>query len=196
MLLIATRTYLAVFFVPSHGATVYHGSFEPLQGATGSEAYMSTVRISFDVPAGLLIRQAHHWAANIFIAAIIIHLMRVFWTGPFRKPREINWVIGVTMLLLAILEGFAGYSLPDDLLSGMGLAIAYAVALALPLIGGQLGTLVWDGRYPGSDVFWGRLYIAHVFIIPVIIGALIAVHLAIIMRQHHAQFPGPGRRER
>ena len=196
VMLIATGTYLALFFVPSHSATVYHGSFAPLQGTSGTEAYMSTVRISFDVPAGLLIRQAHHWAANIFIAAILIHLMRVFWTGAFRKPRELNWLIGVTMLMLAIVEGFAGYSLPDDLLSGMGLAIAYAVALSLPLIGGQLATLLFDGRYPGGEDFWPRLFIAHVFIFPMVIGALIAVHLAIIMRQHHAQFPGPGRRER
>jgi len=196
VVLIFTGTYLALFFVPSHGDTVYHGSYLPLQGATGSEAYMSTVRISFDVPAGLLIRQAHHWAANIFIAAILIHLMRIFWTGAFRKPRELNWVIGVTMLMLAILEGFAGYSLPDDLLSGMGLVIAYSVALSVPLVGGQLGTLLFDGPYPGGPDFWPRLFIAHVFILPAIIGALIAVHLAIIMRQHHAQFPGPGRRER
>jgi ubiquinol-cytochrome c reductase cytochrome b subunit len=196
VMLIATGTYLAVFFVPSHGETVYHGSYAPLQGATGSEAYMSTVRISYDIPAGLLIRQAHHWAANLFIAAIIVHLMRIFWTGAFRKPRELNWVIGVTLLLLAIVEGFAGYSLPDDLLSGMGLAIAYSVALSLPLIGGQLGTLLFDGRFPGGEDFWPRLFIAHVFLMPALIATLIAVHLAIIMRQHHAQFPGPGRTER
>jgi ubiquinol-cytochrome c reductase cytochrome b subunit len=196
VMLIATGTYLALFFVPSHGETVYHGSYAPLQGATGSEAYMSTVRISFDVPAGLLMRQAHHWAANIFIAAILIHLMRIFWTGAFRKPRELNWIVGVTMLMLAIVEGFAGYSLPDDLLSGMGLAIAYAVAVSLPLIGGQAALLLFDGRYPGGEDFWPRLFIAHVFIFPMIIAALIAVHLAIIMRQHHSQFPGPGRRER
>jgi ubiquinol-cytochrome c reductase cytochrome b subunit len=196
VMLLATGTYLAVFFVPSHGATVYHGSFVPLQGSTGSEAYMSTVRISFDVPAGLLIRQAHHWAANLFIAAIIIHVMRVFWTGAFRKPREINWVIGVTLLLFAILEGFAGYSLPDDLLSGMGLAIAYGVALSMPLIGGQLATLLFDGRYPGGEDFWPRLFIAHVFLFPMILATLIGAHLAIIMRQHHSQFRGPGRKER
>ncbi len=196
VMLIATGTYLAVFFVPSHAETVYHGAYAPLQGATGSEAYMSAVRISFDVPAGLLIRQAHHWAANIFIAAIIVHVMRIFWTGAFRKPREVNWLVGVTLLLLAILEGFAGYSLPDDLLSGMGLAIAYGVALSMPLIGAQLSTLLFDGRYPGGEDFWPRLYIAHVFLFPMIIATLIAIHLAIIMRQHHAQFRGPGRRER
>ena len=196
LILIATGTYLALFFTPSQSDTVYHGSYAALQGMTASEAFVSTVRLSFDVPAGLLIRQTHHWAANIFIASILVHAMRIFWTGAFRKPRELNYIIGITLLMLAILEGFAGYSLPDDLMSGMGLVIAYAVALSLPGIGGQLGNLVWDGRYPGSDAFWPRLFIGHVFILPAIIGTLIAIHLATIMRQHHAQFPGPGRRER
>ena len=125
-------------------------------------------------PAGLLIRQAHHWAANVFIAAIIVHVMRIFWTGAFRKPRELNWMIGVTMLMLAILEGFAGYSLPDDLLSGMGLVIAYGVVLSIPLAGGQIANLVWDGRFPGSEAFWPRLFIAHVFVIPLVLAALAA----------------------
>ncbi len=195
-ILLVTGTYLALFFVPSTSETVYNGAYAPLQGLDASEAYVSVLRISYDVPAGLLIRQAHHWAANVFIAAIIVHVMRIFWTGAFRKPRELNWMIGVTMLMLAILEGFAGYSLPDDLLSGMGLVIAYAVVLAIPLAGGQIANLIWDGRFPGSEAFWPRLFIAHVFVIPLILAGLIAAHLAIIMRQHHAQFPGPGRRER
>jgi ubiquinol-cytochrome c reductase cytochrome b subunit len=196
VVLIATGTYLALFFVPGESTTVYHGGYAPLQGLDGSEAYVSVVRLSFDVPAGLLMRQAHHWAANIFIAAIVVHLVRVFLTGAFRKPRELNYAIGVTMLMLALLEGFAGYSLPDDLLSGMGLAIAYGVALSIPLIGAQLATLIWDGPFPGSDSFFERLFIAHVFVLPAILATLIGLHLAMIMRQHHAQFPGPGRRER
>ena len=119
-----------------------------------SEAYSSVLHISFSVPAGLLIRQTHHWAADVFIASIVLHLMRVFFTGAYRKPRDLNWMIGLTMLMLAILEGFAGYSLVDDLLSGMGLAIAYAVAFSIPLIGGQLGYLVWGGPFPGSGEFF------------------------------------------
>ena len=196
VVLIATGTFLALFYVPSQSETVYHGGNAALQGLAGSQAYVSVVRLSFDVPAGLLMRQAHHWAANVFIASILVHLMRVFFSGAFRKPRELNYAVGVTMLMLALLEGFAGYSLPDDLLSGMGLVIAYGVALSVPLIGGQLANLIWDGRFPGSDAFFGRLFIAHVFILPAIIGTLIAVHMAMIMRQHHAQFPGPGRQER
>ena len=89
-----------------------------------SEAYASTLDISFDVRGGLLMRQMHHWSAMLFIAAMMVHMMRVFFTGAFRKPRELNWVIGCLLLLLGILEGFTGYSLPDDLLSGTGLRIA------------------------------------------------------------------------
>ena len=195
VVLVATGTYLALFFVPSAGETVYRGSYAPLHGAQVSEAYKSAVDLSLDVPAGLLLRQTHHWAALLFVVAIVLHLVRIFFTGAFRKPRELNWIIGVTLMALAILEGFAGYSMPDDLLSGMGLAIAYSVAASLPLIGGQLATLVWGGPFPGSDAFIARLFIAHVFVIPALLATLIALHLAQIVRQHHAQFPGPGRRE-
>jgi len=195
LVLILTGVYLALFFDDSTSTTVYHGSYAPLIGQTVSQAYASTVHISLDVPAGLLIRQTHHWAALVFVAAIAVHLMRIFFTGAFRKPRDINWIIGLTLLILALLEGFAGYSLPDDLLSGMGLAIGYGVALSIPVVGANLAFLIWGGQFPGSSSFEPRLYIAHVFILPALIGILIAAHLAIIMRQKHSQFRGPGRRE-
>jgi ubiquinol-cytochrome c reductase cytochrome b subunit len=195
IVLIATGTFLALFFSPDTTQLVYHGAYRALDGQSVSGAYASTLHISFDVSGGLLARQVHHWAALVFVAAITLHLLRIVFTGAFRKPRDINYFIGVTLLALAILEGFAGYSLPDDLLSGMGLAIAWGVAMSLPLIGGPLATAVWDGRFPGSSAFESRLFIAHVFIIPAILAALIAVHLAIIMIQRHSQFPGPGRRE-
>jgi ubiquinol-cytochrome c reductase cytochrome b subunit len=140
-------------------------------------------------------RQTHHWAALLFLAAITLHLLRIVFTGAFRKPREINYFIGVTMLGLALLEGFAGYSLPDDLLSGMGVAIAWAVAMSVPLIGGPFATALWGGSFPGSTVFESRLFIAHVFVIPTILAVLIGAHLAIIMIQRHSQFPGTGRKE-
>jgi ubiquinol-cytochrome c reductase cytochrome b subunit len=195
IVLIATGTFLALFFNPDTTQVVYHGAYRALDGQSVSGAYASTLHISFDVSGGLLARQVHHWAALVFVSAITLHLLRIVFTGAFRKPRDINYFIGVTLLALAILEGFAGYSLPDDLLSGMGLAIAWGVAMSLPLIGGPLATAVWDGRFPGSSAFESRLFIAHVFIIPAILAALITVHLAIIMIQRHSQFPGPGRRE-
>jgi ubiquinol-cytochrome c reductase cytochrome b subunit len=152
--------------------------------------------ITFNVPAGLLMRQVHHWAADVFVAAIVLHLCRIFFTGAYRKPRDFNYYIGLTMLMLAILEGFAGYSLVDDLLSGMGIVIAYGVALSIPGIGGQLAATIWGGQFPGTDSFFSRLEIVHVFLIPLALMTLIGIHLAMIMRQHHSQFPGPGRRER
>ncbi len=159
-----------------------------------SRAYRSVLRISFDVRAGLVMRQMHHWAALVFVAAIVVHLARVFFTGAFRRPREINWMVGVTLLLLAIFNGFAGYSLLDDQLSGTGLRIAYSVALSVPLIGTWIVSLIFGGEFPGPDLI-ERLFVLHILIVPVVIGILIAVHLAILMRQKHTQFAGPGRRE-
>jgi len=196
IVLVGTGTFLALYYIPGDSQVIYHGPYALLQGEQMSEAYRSVVDLSFSVPAGLLFRQAHHWAADVFVAAIVLHLCRIFFTGAYRKPRDVNYFIGLTMLMLAILEGFAGYSLIDDLLSGMGLAIAYGVALSLPGIGAQLGYLVWGGPFPGSSSFLPRLEIVHVFLIPGTLAVLITLHLVMIMRQHHSQFPGPGRRER
>ena len=196
LVLVATGIFLTLYYIPSAHEVTYHGAYPLLQGEQMSEAYRSVLDITFNVPAGLLMRQVHHWAADVFIASIVLHLVRIFFTGAYRKPRDINYYIGLTMLLLAILEGFAGYSLVDDLLSGMGLAIAYGVALSIPLIGGQLSSSIWGGQFPGTDSFFSRLEIVHVLLIPAALATLIAVHLGVIMRQHHSQFPGPGRKER
>jgi ubiquinol-cytochrome c reductase cytochrome b subunit len=195
VILVGTGIYLTLFFEPSTSQVVYHGSYAPLRGQEISRAYESALDLSFNVRAGLLIRQVHHWAALTFVAAIVVHLMRIFFTGAFRKPRDLNYYIGLTMLMLAVLEGYAGYSLLDDLLSGMGLAIGNAVALSIPFVGGQLGTLIWGGRFPGTDAFMSRLFIAHVLLLPVAIGSLIAVHLAMVATPHHTQFRGRGRSE-
>ena len=195
LILIGTGIYLTLFFEPSTSQVVYHGAYAPLRGQEVSKAYQSALDLSFNVRAGLLIRQVHHWAALTFVAAIVVHLMRIFFTGAFRKPRDVNYYVGLTMLMLAVLEGYAGYSLLDDLLSGMGLAIGNAVALSVPFAGGQLGTLIWGGRFPGTEAFMSRLFIAHVLLLPVAIGSLIAVHLAMVAAPHHSQFRGRGRKE-
>jgi ubiquinol-cytochrome c reductase cytochrome b subunit len=196
LVLVGTGIFLTLYYTPSDTQVIYHGTYTLLDGEQMSEAYQSVLNLSLQVPAGLLFRQVHHWAADVFIAAIVLHLCRIFFTGAYRKPRDLNYYIGVLMLILAILEGFLGYSLVDDLLSGMGLAIAYSVAMSIPLIGGQFAFLVWDGPFPGSSRFLARLEVLHVLLVPALLTALITVHLAIIMRQHHSQFPGPGRRER
>jgi quinol---cytochrome-c reductase cytochrome b subunit len=188
LVLIATGVYLALFFDPSTAKTVYHGSYTPLDGQTMSAAYKSVLDISFTYKAGLLIRQTHHWAADVFVASIVMHLMRVFFTGAFRKPRELTWLIGLTLLFTALLEGYLGYSLVDDLLSGMGLAIGYGVGLSIPVIGGPLVLAIFGAPFPGKSVFWSRMYIAHVFLIPALLATLIVVHLALVMARHHTQF--------
>ncbi len=159
-----------------------------------SEAFNSTVHLSFDVRAGLVFRQMHHWAALIFIGAVVVHLCRIFFTGAFRRPREVNWIIGVTLLVLIIFNGFSGYSLPDDLLSGTGLRIAYSIALAVPVVGTWAAFLVFGGEFPSPDII-SRLFVLHVLIVPAMIAGLLGAHLAILWRQKHTQFPGPGRTE-
>jgi len=127
----------------------------------------------------------------------VLHLLRVFFTGAYRKPRELTYWLGLTMLMAALLEGFLGYSLADDLLSGMGLAIGYAVAMSIPFVGANLAALIWDGPFPGSHAFFPRMYIVHVLVIPVLIGTLLAVHLALVALKHHTQFrQGPRESER
>jgi ubiquinol-cytochrome c reductase cytochrome b subunit len=192
IILLLTGVFLSLFFVPSVGETTYNGSYAPLAGQTVSEAYASTLRLSFDIRGGLLMRQIHHWAALIFVAAIIVHMFRVFFTGAFRKPRELNWVIGSVLALLAVFEGFAGYSLPDDLLSGNGLRIASGIVLAIPVVGSYVHFFLFGGQFPG-EIFIPRLYTIHVLLLPGIFLALIAAHLILLVVQKHTQYPGPGR---
>ena len=194
LILVLTGVFLSLFFEGSTGEVVYEGSYGPLQGVEVSRAYNSVVELSFDVRAGLVMRQIHHWAALVFIAAMVVHLCRIFFTGAFRKPREINWIIGVTLLLLGIFNGFTGYSLPDDLLSGTGLRIAHSIALSMPLVGTWIAFLVFGGEFPAEDII-GRLLVVHIMIVPAAIGGLIVAHLAILWRQKHTDFPGPGRTE-
>ena len=188
VMLVGTGIYLTLFFKPSLAPVVYHGDYLPLRGREMSEAYQSTVDISLRIKAGLLIRQTHHWAADIFVAAIVLHLLRIFFTGAFRKPRDLTYYIGLLMLIFALLEGYLGYSLVDDLLSGMGLAIGYSVAMSLPFVGANIAQLLWDGPFPGSDTFVSRMYVAHVLVLPVLIGTLIVLHLTLVAARHHTQF--------
>ncbi|MFJ8013414.1 cytochrome bc complex cytochrome b subunit [Streptomyces sp. NPDC096339] len=192
VVLLLTGVYLTFFFDPSMTETVYRGPYEPLQGVPMSQAYLSTLRISFEVRGGLLIRQMHHWAALLFVSAIGVHMLRVFLTGAFRRPRELNWTIGVTLFLLALLEGFAGYSLPDDLLSGTGLRIAQGIMLSVPLVGTYLSFFVFGGQYPGEDIV-PRLYPVHILLVPGLLTALITVHLLLVVTLKHTHWPGPGR---
>jgi quinol---cytochrome-c reductase cytochrome b subunit len=192
VILVATGIYLTMFFRPDSSNLIYHGAYAPLRGVKVSAAYKSVMDLSFEVRSGLVFRQMHHWAALVFVGAIVLHLCRIFFTGAFRRPRELNWIIGITLLLLAIFNGFTGYSLPDDLLSGTGLRIANAIMLSIPFVGVWMAQLVFGGEFPSADLI-RRLYAFHILIVPALLAALLAAHLAILWRQKHTQFPGPHR---
>jgi quinol---cytochrome-c reductase cytochrome b subunit len=192
IMLLITGVFLSLFFDPSAAEVTYNGSYTPLRGVEMSKAYVSTLDLSFDVRGGLVIRQMHHWAALLFVAAIVVHMFRIFFTGAFRKPRELNWLIGILLFWLAFLEGFAGYGLPDDALSGTGLRIANSIVLSIPVAGSWVAASLFGGEWPGTALL-GRLYILHVLLLPAIMFALIAVHVGLVFKQKHTQWPGPGR---
>ncbi|WP_336633070.1 cytochrome bc1 complex cytochrome b subunit [Microbacterium sp. MMO-79] len=185
-------TFLTFFFQASMVETHYNGAYLPLRGVEMSAAMDSTLRLSFDIRGGLLVRQIHHWAALVFVAGIGVHMLRVFFTGAFRKPRELNWVIGFILFILAMGEGFTGYSLPDDLLSGNGLRIIDGMIKGIPLIGTWTSFLLFGGEFPGTQIV-GRLYTLHILLLPAILVALLAVHLMLMIVNKHTQFAGPGR---
>lgn len=195
IVLFLTGTFLALFYRPDTRLVTYIGPYAPLQGEEISAAYESVLRLSFEVRAGLLMRQIHHHAANVFMAAMTVHMIRVFFNGAYRKPRELMWVTGILLIVMGIAAGFTGYSLPDDLLSGSGLQIANATLLSIPFVGPALSFLLLGGEIPNPDMM-GRLHIMHVMILPAILTALVGAHLALLFRVRHTQHPGPGRTNR
>ncbi len=194
IVLLITGVFLTIWFKPSMAETQYDGSYQLLKGIPMSEAFASTLQLSFDVRGGLLLRQVHHWAAILFTAAAVVHMLRIFFTGAFRKPREINWLIGIGLLSLSLIEGFAGYSLPDDLLSGTGLRFVDGLIRSIPLVGTWIEFFVFAGQYPGTSIV-PRLYMAHILLVPALLLGLVSAHLALVFYHKHTQYPGPGRTE-
>jgi ubiquinol-cytochrome c reductase cytochrome b subunit len=185
-------TFLVFFFDPSMSHVQYNGTFVPLKGIDMSAAYASTLNITFDIRGGLLMRQVHHWAALLFVAAIGLHMLRVFFNGSFRKPRELNWILGFVLFILAMAEGFTGYSLPDDLLSGNGLRIIDGMVKGIPVIGTWTSFLLFGGEFPG-DVIIPRLFALHILLLPAILVAVLGLHLLLVVVNKHTQYAGPGR---
>lgn len=192
IIIILTGVYLTLFFHPSMAEVTYHGSYVPMQGIRMTQAFESTLNISFDVRGGLLIRQIHHWAALVFLAAMMVHMMRVFFTGAFRKPREVNWLFGFLLFVLGMFTGFTGYSLPDDLLSGTGVRFIEGVILAMPLVGSYLQMFIFGGEFPGHDII-PRFFTVHVLLLPGIMLGLLVAHLILVFYHKHTQFPGAGK---
>ncbi len=195
IILLLTGVYLTLFFDPSMQEVVYQGSFKNMQGLEMSQAFRTTLDISFDVRGGLFMRQLHHWAALIFVASMAVHMLRIFFTGAFRRPREANWVIGGLLLILGCFEGFFGYSLPDDLLSGTGIrATLSGIVLSVPVAGTWIHWALFGGEFPGDQII-PRLYTLHILLLPGIMLALVGAHLALVWYQKHTQFPGVRRKE-
>ncbi|GGU19478.1 cytochrome bc1 complex cytochrome b subunit [Streptomyces lavendofoliae] len=192
LIIILTGVYLTLFFHPSMNEIEYHGSYVPMHGIRMTEAYASTLDISFDVRGGLLIRQIHHWAAVVFLAGMFVHMMRVFFTGAFRKPREINWLFGFLLFVLGMFTGFTGYSLPDDLLSGTGVRFTQGAILSMPIVGTYISMFLFGGEFPGHDII-ARFYSIHILLLPGIMLGLVVAHLILVFYHKHTQFPGPGR---
>ena len=195
VVLLISGVFLTMFFVPSMGLVEYTGPIASMNGQLVSEAFASTMKLSFEVRGGLLMRQIHHWAALLFMASIVTHMMRVFFTGAFRKPRELNWMVGFILMILGLAAGFTGYSLPDDVLSGNGLRITDGVIKAIPLIGAYMSYMVFGGEFPGADII-PRLFTMHILVVPALILALVGLHLLFVVLHKHTQYPGGGRTDK
>lgn len=189
--LVLSGIYLALWYRPSTAPVVYEGSYPLYRGRALPEAFASTLHLSLDVPFGLVLRRFHHWAAHLFVAALLLHAARVYFTGAFRKPRELNYWIGLLLFVMAILNGFTGYALPFDMRGGAAIRMLMTTCESIPWVGGWLATFVFGGPFPGPFIL-PRLYIEHVLLGPAIIAALIGVHLLIVVKQTHTSYPGPG----
>ena len=191
IILVLTGVFLTMFYRPSTEPTVYNGTFELYRGTSQPAAFESILRLSHDVPGGLLFRRIHRVAAHLFIAASVLHMLRILLTGAFRRPREVNYLLGIVLITFAFAAGFTGYSLPYDSLAGTGIRIAYSELLSFPVIGDSLAFWIFGGDFPTGDVI-PRFFVFHVMVLPAMIIGAVTIHLLLVGRQRHTQFPVPG----
>lgn len=190
---VLTGVFLLFFYEPSTRSVIYDGSYAALRGTEMSRALESTLELSFDVRGGLLVRQLHHWSASVMIAAVMLHILRSFFTGAFRRPRELTWLLWFGVLLTSMAAGLTGHVLPDDALSGTSLMVMDGLLKGIPVIGTWLSALVFQGRFPSGAV--ETFYPLHVMVLPAIILLLVLLIGALNLLHRPAQFPGPGRTE-
>jgi ubiquinol-cytochrome c reductase cytochrome b subunit len=189
--LFVSGIFLMFFYSPSSTQVIYHGAYAPLHGVSMSKAFRSTLSISFDVRGGLLMRQIHHWAALLLPAALIVQMLVTFFTGGFRRPRLFGWVLLFLVILVALIGGWSGYALPDDMLAGTGLRIVEGIVLGIPVVGTWLSAILFGGEFPGQII--EHLYPIHVAIIPVVLMGLVALRARAAYVHGPSQFAGPGR---
>jgi ubiquinol-cytochrome c reductase cytochrome b subunit len=188
--LVLTGIFLTMFYRASTADVVYTGSASLFAGRDLPAAYESIVRLSHDVPGGLLFRRIHRGASHLFIATIVLHFLRILLTGAFRHPREVNYHLGILLLLTATLSGYTGHNLPYDVLAGTSLRVAYSFLLSIPWVGEQVALWVFDGEFPGDII--PRIFAMHVFVLPALLVAGITAHMVILVRQKHTQTPERG----
>ena len=191
LVLVLTGTFLGMFFEPSTSEVEYEGSVAQYQGEELPESFVSVLHITYDVPYGMLLRRMHHWAAHLFVASMGLHMLRVFFTGAYRNPREPNWVVGSGLAVTSMFAAYTGYALPFDEFASTATGIGYNIALSVPLVGDVLSKLVFGGSFPSSATI-PRFYFLHVFVLPLLIAGLIAVHMAILIHQKHTEAPREG----
>lgn len=184
VVLTVTGILLAFTYTPSNELVTYTGPYGPLQGATVTEAFASTMRISFEQTGGLLLRQTHHWAALVMPASIIMQLLITFFSGGFRRPRQLSWVLLVAAFVLVLAAGWSGYALPDDMLSGTGLRIVEGVVLSIPFIGTWIAGVMFGGPFPGQII--ENLYPLHVAIAPGLLVVVLVARAALALRDGQA----------
>ncbi|MFB6157483.1 MAG: cytochrome bc complex cytochrome b subunit [Haloferacaceae archaeon] len=191
LVLVLTGIFLGMFYEPSTTDVKYEGSVERYQGEEMPAAYVSVLHLTYDVPYGMFIRRFHHWAAHLFVASIGLHMLRVFFTGAYRNPREPNWVVGTGLAVLSMGAAYTGYALPFDEFAATATGIGYNLTKSVPLLGGFLSKVVFGGEFPSSATI-PRLYFLHVLLIPVAIAGLVGLHMAILIRQKHTEAPRDG----
>lgn len=176
--LVVTGIFLGLFYEPSIRKVSLFGAMVPA-------AYASTVRIDL-LPLGMVIRRIHHWSAMIMIAAILTHLARIYFTSAYRKPRELNWLIGLVLLAMTMGAAFTGYLLPYSQFSVTATSIAYYISKSVPWIGGWISRLLFAGEFP-ADATVPRFFFLHVMLIPVALLGLVGLHLLILVKQKHTE---------
>jgi cytochrome b-561 len=179
VVLVITGVYLALAYEPSAQLVAVEGGRLPA-------AYASTLAIDAH-PFGALIRRMHHWAAHLMIAAVLLHLLRVYFTASYKRPRELNWVLGLALLGATLAASFAGYLLPYDQFSVTATAIGYGIARSVPWVGPTLADFVFAGQFPAAETV-PRFFAYHVVLAPLALGVLLGLHLLIVLKQKHTEF--------
>ncbi|WP_136602627.1 cytochrome b [Salinigranum halophilum] len=186
LLLVLSGVFLGFFFEPSTSEVEYDGSVAEYQGEELPESFVSVLNITYDVPFGMLIRRMHHWAAHLMVASMALHMLRVFFTGAYRNPREPNWLVGTGLAGVTMFAAYTGYALPFDEFASTAVGIGYNVTLSVPLVGETIAHLAFGGSFPSSATI-PRFYFLHVLVLPAIIAGLIGVHMLILVRQKHTE---------